>query len=158
MKRIILSPLFVLTGLIVFAQSTPNPVTWTYSTKKLKSGYEVHMTAKISDGYCMYSQIVTKEYSQNPGQGVAPTVFSFTSSPSLVVEPDIRELGTPIYKYVGFWKVKTICYEKSVDFVAKVKLKGPAKTKLYGKVKFVIGNEKTALTQSENAFTVPVGG
>jgi hypothetical protein len=157
MKRITLSTLFALTGLVVFAQTSPNPVTWTYSTKKLKNGYEVHMTARIGDGYCIYSQIPSPGYSQNPGQGVPPTVFSFTSSPSIVVEPTIVEVGTMIYKYVGIWRVKTRCYEKSVDFVAKVKLKGTTKTKLYGKVKFVIGNERTALTQSEVSFTVPVG-
>lgn len=144
MKRIILSSLFFLIGLIVFAQSGQNPVTWTYNTKKLKSGYEVHMTAKIGDGYCIYSQIPAPGYEQNPGQGVAPTVFSFTNSPFLVVEPTVLELGTPIYKYVGIWRVKTRSYEKSVDFVVKVKLKGTTKTKLYGKIKFVIGNEKTA--------------
>ncbi|NII29170.1 hypothetical protein HB364_29090 [Pseudoflavitalea sp. X16] len=149
MKRAILSSLFVLTGLITFAQSSPNPVTWTYSTKKLGSSYEVHMTAKISDGYRIYSQ--------NPGGGITPTKFTFSNSPFLVVEPTVLEFGTPVILEHGMWKVKTRAFEKSVDFVVKVKLKGATKTNLYGKVNFVIGNEKTALTPSKVTFTVPVG-
>jgi hypothetical protein len=150
MKRISLSLLFLVAGLAGLAQTSKSLVTWKYSTVKLKSGYQVHMTAQISPDYRIYSQ--------NPVNGT-PTVFSFANSPFVTVEPQILEFGTPISKNEwGMWKLETRSYEKTVDFVVKVKLKVKTKTNLYGKVKFIVGNDSKALPPSEVNFVVPVGG
>jgi hypothetical protein len=150
MKRINLCLLFLLAGIVSLAQSSKSLVTWTYSTVKLKSGYyEVHMTAKISTGYRIYSQNRVN---------VAPTVFTFVKSPFFEVEPTILEFGTPISKMEwGMWKTETRSFEKTVDFVVKVKPKGKTKTNLYGKVKFIVANDSKALPPSEVNFVIPVG-
>jgi hypothetical protein len=148
MKKIILPCLVVLTGLAVSAQSIPNPITWTHSAKKVKGGYEVHMTARIGQGYRIYGK--------DPGGGIKAIEFSFGKNPSLEVEPGIREVGTLIEEKYGIWNVKVRCYQNSVDFVAKVKLKNASTTKLDVKIKYAFGNGKTA-SVSETAFAVPVG-
>src|SRR6185503_124298 len=84
MKAVILSMfLFVVMGV-----SAQNPITWTFTPKKLTNGnYEIHMTATIEKGWHLYSQ-------EQPDDAIAmPTTFSITSNPLLEVVGKIKEEG-----------------------------------------------------------------
>jgi DsbC/DsbD-like thiol-disulfide interchange protein len=48
-------------------------------------------------------------------------------------------------------------YEKTVDFVQVVKVKGKAKTSLTGKVEFMVCNDEKCLPPSEVPFTINLG-
>jgi thiol:disulfide interchange protein DsbD len=141
---------FLVTG-IASAQST-RQVHWTYSAKKIADKtYEVHLTASINGDWHIYAQNVGVD-------GPLPTAFHFTNNPLLTLDGQVKENGKVVKKQEEVWGGVVNYYEKSVDFVQVVKLKANVKTKLGGKVEFMVCNDKECLPPSEVEFAVNVGG
>lgn len=141
---------FLVTG-IASAQST-RQVHWTYSAKKIADKtYEVHLTASINGDWHIYAQNVGVD-------GPLPTAFHFTKNPLLTLDGQVKENGKVIKKQEEVWGGVVNYYEKSVDFVQVIKLKANVKTKLGGKVEFMVCNDKECLPPSEVEFAVNVGG
>jgi len=69
-------------------QAQPNPVSWTFSAKKITDKqYEVEMKASIIQGWHLYSQ-------QQPEDAIAiPTEFILNQNPLLLLKGKIREVG-----------------------------------------------------------------
>jgi Disulphide bond corrector protein DsbC len=127
-------------------------VHWTYSAKKIADKtFEVHMTASIDGDYHLYAQ-------EAGGDGPIPTKFTFVKSPLLSLSGNVVEKGKVIQKYESAWAHNVNYYEKNVDFVQVVKLKGNVKTDLSGKVEFMVCNDKQCLPPSEVDIKVNVGG
>lgn len=151
MKRIILFTFFALSVVAVTAQSS-SQVKWAYSAKKISDKtYEIHMTATLGGNWHIYSQNVGVE-------GPIPTKFTFTKNPLLVPDTKVNEIGKLISKEEEVWGGKVRYYEKTVDFVTKVKVKGNTKTKLAGKVEFMVCDDEKCLPPSEVDFVVNIGG
>jgi thiol:disulfide interchange protein DsbD len=151
MKKILLPLLLLAIGNIAFAQSAKQ-VQWSYTAKKIADKtYEIHMTATINGDYHLYAQHLGVD-------GPVPTSFTFTKNPLLVLDKEIKESGKVIKKYETAWKGNVNYYEKTVDFVQVVKLKGNVKTNLAGKVEFMVCNEKQCLPPSEVEINVNIGG
>ena len=151
MKHIftILSVLFI--TLMASAQSTKQ-VKWSITTKKIADKkYEVHMTANINSGWHMYAQEVGVE-------GPLPTAFSFTKNPLVTLENKTKEVGKKIKKNEEVWGGEVNYYEKTVDFVQVITLKGNVKTNLTGKVVFMVCNDRECLPPGEVEINVNVGG
>src|SRR5882672_8490243 len=118
-------------------------VRWTYNAKKISDKtYEVHMVATINGDYHLYAQDVG-------GEGPIPTTFTFTKNPLLQLDGKIKEVGKTIKKFESAWNHDVNYYEKNVDFVQVVKIKGNAKTNLSGKVEFMVCNEQKCLPPSD---------
>src|SRR5260221_11677752 len=120
MKKIFL---FVLgMGIIHAAISQSNKqVQWTYNAKKIADKtYEVHMVATINNDFHLYAQDVG-------GDGPIATAFTFTKNPLLQLDGKVKEIGKTIKKFESAWNHDVKYYEKNVDFVQVVKLKGNAK-------------------------------
>lgn len=143
--------LAVAAALAVNAQSD-KAVKWAYSAKKIADKtYEVHMTATISGDYHMYAQ--------NAGvEGPLPTKFTFVKNPLAAPDGKVKEVGKMVKKNEEVWGGTVNYYEKTVDFVQVVKLKGNVKTNLAGSVEFMVCNESQCLPPSTVDFKVPVGG
>src|SRR6202000_2575450 len=123
MKTILLFGLIMLTGGLAIAQSSKQ-VNWTYSAKKIADKtYEVHMTAVIGGDYHLYAQ-------DAGGEGPIPTAFTFTRNPLFSLDGKVKEVGKLVKKFDATWKHDLKYYEKMVDFVQVVKLKGNVKTSL----------------------------
>ena len=77
MKRFILLSII---GLMFTAVQAQNPVSWTFSAKKIDDKtYEVHMTANIQSGWHLYSQ-------NQPDDAIAiPTGFTINNNPLIKV-------------------------------------------------------------------------
>ncbi len=151
MKKGLLPLLLLAIGNIAVAQSAKQ-VQWSYSAKKIADKtYEIHMTANINGDYHLYAQHLGVD-------GPVPTSFTFTKNPLLVLDKEIKESGKVIKKYETAWKGNVNYYEKTVDFVQVVKLKGNAKTSLTGKVEFMVCDEKQCLPPSEVDINVNIGG
>jgi hypothetical protein len=151
MKQLYILFLCCIAGGIVNAQSSKQ-VQWLYTAKKVaEKTYEVHMTATIGSNYHMYAQDAGVE-------GPLPTVFTFTSSPLAVLDGKVKETGKMIKKKEEVWGGNVQYYEKTVDFVQLVKLKGNIKTSLAGSVEFMVCNESQCLPPSTIAFKVNIGG
>lgn len=142
--------LAVLTIAGAFAQE--KPVSWNFSAKKIADKtYEVHLTASIGGNWHMYSQNVGVD-------GPVPTTITLTKNPLLTPDGKPKEVGKVIKKKEDVWDGIVNYYEKTVDFVQVVKVKGSAKTNLAGKVEFMVCNDEKCLPPTEVEFSVNIGG
>jgi len=151
MKKIIFPFLLIAIANIALAQSSKQ-VQWSYTAKKIADKtYEVHITATINGDYHLYAQDVG-------GEGPVPTAFTFSKNPLTNLYGKVKETGKAIKKFESAWNHDVKYYEKTVDFVQVVKLKGNVKTSLAGKVEFMVCNEKQCLPPSEVEISVNIGG
>ncbi|HEY8894285.1 MAG TPA: protein-disulfide reductase DsbD domain-containing protein [Niastella sp.] len=150
MKVTLLSLLVTLIGTVAMAQSDKE-VKWAYSAKKIADKtYEVHLTATVGNSWHIYSQNVGVD-------GPIPTKFEFAKNPLVTLEPKVAEVGKLISKNEEVWGGVVKYYENKVDFIVKVKIKG-GKTKLAGKVEYMVCNEEKCLPPAETEFAVAIGG
>ena len=145
MKAIILS-LFLFATMAVSAQ---NPVTWTFTSKKVTdNSYEIHMTATIEKGWHLYSQI-------QPEDAIAiPTTFAITSNPLIEVVGKIKEDGKMEKFHDSQLDLSANQYSKTVNFVQTIKLKGKAKTSFSGSVEYQTCDDKKCLPPKTVNFKV----
>ncbi len=148
-KSVFFSVLMLLTASI-FAQSNKK-VDWTFTSKKIDNKtYEVKMIANIKGNYHIYAQ--------NAGEGPVSTSFAFNRNPLLTLEGQPKEIGKVKKVYEEAFSSEVKYYEKSVEFVQLVKVKGSAKSKLAGKVEFMVCNDTECLPPATVDFTVNIGG
>lgn len=150
MKRI-----FTLLGFMMIAgfakAQINNPVTWTYSAKKVADKvYEIHMTANIDGNWHLYAQ--------DAGEGPEPTTFSFTANPLITFDGKVKEVGKLEKSYDKNFNSVLKYYAKKVDFVQKVKVKSSAATVVKGTVNYMVCNDRQCLPPKDVPFSVKVGG
>ena len=149
MKRLILFS--ALLALTLSVQAQLNPVTWTYSAKKIDDKtYEVHLTANIQAGWHLYSQV------QPSDAIVDPTAIVFTTNPLIKLDGKIKELGKMEKFRDDNLKISANQYAQKVDFVQVVKLKAKTKTNLAGKVTYQTCDDKKCLPPKTVNFNVQV--
>jgi len=153
MKHLFLTIFAFFAAYTLIAQSgSAKQVKWTFTTKKLSENtYEVRMTANINASYHMYSL-------QPGAEGPIATSFTFTPNPLISFDGKMKEVGKVIKKYEEVWPGDVKYFEKTVDFVQVIKLKGKVKTSLTGKVEFVVCNDNQCLPPSEVEFKIAAGG
>jgi len=150
MKVTLLSLLVTLISAVAMAQSS-NEVKWSYTAKKIADKtYEVRMTATVNSGWHIYSQKVGVD-------GPIPTSFTFSKNPLIVLDGTPNEVGKVISKNEEVWGGVVRYFENKVEFVQKVKVKG-GKTKLAGKVEYMVCNDEKCLPPAETEFSVAIGG
>lgn len=151
MNKITLLLLAVLSGTIAMAQSSKQ-VNWTTSVKKISASvYEIHMTATIGGDYHIYSQ--------NPGgDGPIPTSFKFKKNPLASPTGAVKEAGKLVNKFESAWGFNVKYYEKTVDFVMTVNVKGHAKTNMTGTVEYMVCDDHQCLPPSDTDLVIPIGG
>lgn len=146
MKKLLLSFFVALTFHVAAAQ---NPVSWTYSSKKIAADqYEVILTATIQPGWHLYSQ-------NQPKDAIAqPTSFKFNKNPLLNFEGKVKEVGK-LEKYKDeVLDVSAHQYSNKVDFVQKVKIKGKAKTNVTGSLEFQTCDDSRCLPPKTVNFSI----
>jgi len=151
MKKFSLLLFTLVTGFTLLAQSSKQ-VKWVFTSKKIaEKTYEVHMTATINGNYHMYAQ--------NAGvEGPLPTAFAFTKNPLLVMDGKVKEKGKLVRKFESAWSGSVNYYEKTVNFIQTIKVRGSAKTNLAGKVEFMVCDDNLCLPPAEVDFSVSIGG
>lgn len=146
MKRFILLSII---GLMFTAVQAQNPVSWTFSAKKIDDKtYEVHMTANIQSGWHLYSQ-------NQPDDAIAiPTGFTINNNPLIKLDGKIKEMGSLEKFHDKKLDVSANQYSNKVDFVQVVKLKASAKTNISGSVEFQTCNDEKCLPPRTVNFNV----
>lgn len=136
--------LFVMIGV-----SAQNPVTWTFTSKKLPNGnFEIHMTATMEKGWHLYSQT-------QPEDAIAmPTTFAVASNPLIEVVGKIREEGKLEKFHDKELDLSANQYSKTVNFVQTVKLRGRTKTNFSGSVEYQTCDDKKCLPPKTVNFKV----
>ena len=150
MKRTLLFLAISFFSLLALGQSTKQ-VKWSFTSKKIADKtYEVHMTANINGNWHLYAQ--------NAGEGPVSTSFNFTKNPLLQVDGKVKEVGKMKKVFEETFNSEVRFYEKTVNFIQVVKVRGNAKTNLSGKVEFMVCDDKLCLPPGEVEFSVNVGG
>ncbi len=149
MKKISFVFVFVLLADFAHAQIN-NPVLWAYSAKKIADKtYEVHLTATITGNWHVYAQ----------GAGDGPvTEVKFTPNPLLTFDGKVKEVGKQIKAFDKNFNAELKFYEKTVDFVQKIKVRSAAATVVKGNINYVVCNDKQCLPPKDVAFSINVGG
>lgn len=151
MKKYFLLTLAII-GLAAGAWAQEKPVNWSFTAKKIADKtYEVHITANITGNWHIYSQNVGVD-------GPLPTSFTFVKNPLVTIDGTPKEQGKLIKKKEEAWDGVVNYYEKTVNFVQTVKVKGAAKTNVAGKVEFMVCNDEKCLPPVEVEFSVAIGG
>jgi len=134
---------------VTIAVSAQNPVTWTFTSKKLTdNSYEIHMTATIEKGWHLYAQ-------SQPEDAVAgPTVFTITSNPLIELVGKIKEDGKLEKFHDKELDISANQYSKTVDFVQTIRLKGKVKTSFSGSVEYQTCDDKKCLPPKTINFKV----
>jgi Disulphide bond corrector protein DsbC len=128
-----------------------NPVTWTYTAKKIAAKtYELQMTANIDGNWHLYAQ--------DAGEGPEPTSFVFTANPLISFDGKIKEVGNLEKSYDKNFKSVLRYYGKKVVFVQKVQVKSAIATVVKGTVTFMVCNDRQCLPPRDLPFTINVGG
>ena len=128
-----------------------NPVTWTYTTKKIANKtYEVHITATLTGNWHIYSQ--------NAGEGPVPTTFAFAKNPLVSTDGSVKETGKLEKQFDKNFNSELKYYNNKVDFVQKVKLKSPVATVVKGTVSYMVCNDKKCLPPRDVDFSVKLTG
>mgnify|MGYP003548693039 FL=1 len=128
-----------------------NPVTWSYSAKKIADKtYEIHMTANIDGNWHLYAQ--------DAGEGPEPTTFSFTTNPLISFDGKVKEVGKMEKSYDKNFNSVLKYYAKKVDFVQKIKVKSSIATVVKGTVNFMVCNDRQCLPPRDIPFSINVGG
>lgn len=150
MKKYFLLSLAIIGFSVAWAQE--KPVNWNFTAKKVADKtYEVHITANITGNWHIYSQNVGVD-------GPLPTTFTFVKNPLVTIDGTPKEQGKLIKKKEEAWDGVVNYYEKTVNFVQTVKVKGAAKTNVAGKVEFMVCNDEKCLPPTEVEFSVAIGG
>ena len=145
MKAVILSVFLFMT----MAVSAQNPVTWTFSSKKLADNtYEIKMTATMDKGWHLYSQV-------QPDDAIAgPTTFTIIDNPLIEKVGKIKEIGKMQKFHDKELDISANQYSEKVDFVQIVKLKGKVKTSFNGSVEYQTCDDKKCLPPKTVNFKV----
>jgi len=150
MKTIITAISFLLIANFAQAQIN-NPVTWTYTAKKIADKtYELHMTATIDGNWHLYAQ--------DAGKGPEPTTFSFTKNPLVSFDGKVLEVGNMEKSFDKNFNSVLKYYAKKVDFVQKIQVKSAVATVVKGTVNFMVCNDRQCLPPRDVAFSISVGG
>lgn len=150
MKKIVIGLFLILFAGFANAQIN-NPVTWTYTAKKIADKtYELHMTATIDGNWHLYAQ--------DAGKGPEPTSFVFTPNPLIKYDGKIKEIGKQEQSFDKNFNSVLKYYGKKVDFVQKVKVKSSTATVVKGVVNFMVCNDRQCLPPRDVPFTINVGG
>ena len=127
-------------------------VKWSFTSKKIaEKTYEIHMTASLNGNWHLYAQNVGVD-------GPVPTTFTYTKNPLLSVDGKPKEVGKVIKKKEEVWGGVVKYYEKSVNFIQVVKVKGNIKNNMAGKVEFMVCDDQQCLPPSQVEFTINLGG
>jgi thiol:disulfide interchange protein DsbD len=149
MKKLLLLGIVTLGAFTAKAQL--NPVTWTFTAKKISDKtYEISMTATLKDKWHLYSQI------QPADVDVIPTTFTINANPLFTKEGKVKEVGT-LEKYTDKELGVTLHqYSKTVTFVQKIKLKANVKTNFTGSVEYQTCDDHQCLPPKTVNFNVAI--
>lgn len=149
-KKIIPGLFLMLFAVGVNAQIN-NPVTWTYSAKKIADKtYELHLTATIEGNWHMYAQ--------DAGEGPEPTTINFSVNPLVTFDGKVKEVGKMEKSYDKNFNSVLKYYGKKVDFVQKIKIKSSVNTVVKGTVTYMVCNDRQCLPPKDVPFTISISG
>ena len=147
MRRLLFGAFLCLLALSSVAQNPPpRPVKWFFSVKQLSAEEaELVFTAKINEGYHVYSQDI------NPDVGPIPTSFIFNPDKSYSLNGKVSE-GKAVEIYDPNFEAKLKYFSGDAVFVQKIKTNGKAPFEINGTVTYMVCDEHRCFPPEDLAF------
>jgi hypothetical protein len=146
MKKLVLLASLLIFSIIVFAQS--NPVKWTASATKQKSGdYLVTLVASVPHPWHIYSQ-------NTPDGGPVPTKITFVKNPLVTLVGNVKEKGDIKNVKDKNFGVQVLYFDGDATFTQLVKVKKGIKTNIKTNINFMVCNDQQCLPPSTQEITV----
>ena len=149
MKKLL--TLTLLFSLALTAKAQLNPITWSFSSKKIGDKmYEIEMRATIQNKWHLYSQV-------QPEDAIAiPTNFTFNPNPLYKLDGKVKETGK-LEKYTDkTLGVSANQYSNTVVFTQKIKLKANVKTNVTGSVEYQTCDDEKCLPPKTVNYSIAV--
>lgn len=108
------------------------------------------MTAVIDAGWRLYAQ--------QCGEGPVPTSIKFVKNALVVLSGKVTEVGALKKSHDDNYDSEVKYYEKKVDFVQKVTVKGKTATAVKGAVEFMTSDDHQTTPPKKMDFSITVGG
>ena len=123
------------------------PVKWSFAVKQSNNkGAELILTAKIQQGFHVYSQDI------NPDVGPIPTSFTFNPDKKYSLEGKVSE-GKPTEVFDENFGVRLKYFSDEVVFVQKIKLNSKEPFNIIGIVTFMVCDDKKCLPPEDIEYT-----
>lgn len=130
------------------AFSQPNPVSWTYTAKKVSPGvYDISLAAEVDRPWHIFSQTL-------PKGGPQPTEISFSKNPLATLIGKPKEAGKPVSEYQEVFKINVKYYNDKVQFVQRVKVKNGVRTNIAGSITYMVCKEDKCLPITTDEFNI----
>lgn len=151
MKRLLfLLPLFLLLS-SAFGQQVKDVIQWQYNAKKTSdSTFDVTITAKIKDGWHIYTANPKGDGSQ------IPTKITFDKNPNVKLLGKLTNNGKPIDETIKELDLTIQYYKKGITYTQKVL--ATANIVLKGAIDFQICNDESCLPSKPEHFSIPLNG
>lgn len=148
-NSLILAFLMVLLAQVCYAQ-IQKPVTWSYGAKKLGMGvYEIHLLAKMDQGWHIYAQKQAKDAI------AVPTSIVFEKMKGLVLMGPVMEKGKKVAHRIEALDVVNMEYAGQVDFVQKVRV-SPGVKVLRARISFQACTNERCLPEETVEASIPL--
>lgn len=128
------------------AQSVIDPTTWTYEAKRISNTeFDLIFHAELEEGWHIFSQKPGDEY-------LIPPKFNFVSAKNYKLTGAVNELGTLLEEKLEIAEKPIRYYERSVDFVQRIVVRGDIK-KVSGHHEYQVCNDRLCLPPRTKDFT-----
>jgi DsbC/DsbD-like thiol-disulfide interchange protein len=128
---------------------TQEPVRWKFSAiKTAEREYTIRITGHIQEGWHIYAIRQPENFIGKP------TTIRFNRHPLIVIEGVLNEMGSMVKRKEEEMGIESWEYERSVEYVQKIKLKSASKTALTGNIEFQSCTNEICLAPSKIDFSI----
>jgi len=147
MRRLLVGASLCFLVLTAVAQNPPpRPVKWFFTVKQVAvDEAELVFTAKINDGYHVYSQDI------NPDVGPIPTTFVFNPDKAYSLNGKVSE-GKSVEIYDPNFEAKLKYFSGDAVFVQKIKTNGKNPFEVSGMVTYMVCDDNRCFPPEDLAF------
>jgi thiol:disulfide interchange protein len=150
-RLLLISASFCLLALNTMAQNAPpRPVKWFFTVKQVATDEaELVFTAKINEGYHVYSQDI------NPDVGPIPTTFVFNPDKTYALSGKVSE-GKATEIYDPNFEAKLKYFSGDAVFVQRIKTSGKNPFEVSGTVTYMVCDEHRCYPPEDLPFKFSV--
>ncbi|HEY1010530.1 MAG: cytochrome c biogenesis protein CcdA [Daejeonella sp.] len=128
-----------------------DPVRWSFKSEKIShTEFDLVITAKIDEGWHVYSQFIAEG-------GPIPTSFKFTPSKAYQLKGKVSETPKAVSAFDKNFDMQIAWHQDRVDFRQRIVLNVP-QTTVSGVLEFMVCDDKKCLPPAEVEFQIPVKG
>ena len=132
----------------IFAQL--DPVSWSFEAKKISdTEYDLVLTAKVDDGWFIYSQYLESDF------GPIPTSFTLEPHAAYELVGKTEEKGHKKEGYDEIFEMNLVKFDGEVQFIQRINIKGEV-SQVKGSLEFMTCDDERCLPPKMVDFAIPL--